>query len=85
MAKMRKTEIELAVTQNVLRLRLARGLTQDDIAIMLQCSRGFIGQIESLNNPSTYSLNQLNQIAFELGCSLHDLIPAKPIPAKDWE
>jgi hypothetical protein len=45
----------------------------------LGISRGFVGQIESPNHPSKYSLDQLNKLAIEMDCLLHDLIPAKPI------
>jgi transcriptional regulator with XRE-family HTH domain len=85
MAKVRKTKIELAVAQQVTRIRHARNYTQDDLAAMLECSRGFIGQIESPNSPSTYSLSQLNRLAFEFGCTLHDLIPKQPMPEEGWE
>lgn len=84
MAKVRKTKIELAVMEKVTQLRLAKGLSQDDIAAILECSRGYIGQIESPNSPSTYNLTHLNRLAYEFECSLHDFLPKHPIIELDW-
>lgn len=81
----RKTKFEMAVISRIAELRREKGLSQDDIAMFLDVSRGFIGQIESMNSPSTYSLNQINRLAFMLECSVHDIIPYAPIEEDTWD
>jgi transcriptional regulator with XRE-family HTH domain len=85
MANSRKTKFEMAIVDKVATIRRERGLSQKQIADILEVTKGFIGQIESSNSPSTYSVNHLNRLAYELGCSLHDLIPSQPIVEKDWD
>jgi transcriptional regulator with XRE-family HTH domain len=69
----------MAIVERVKKMRLEKDLTQDDIAMYLNISRGFVGQIESPNHQSKYSLDQLNKLAIEMDCSLHDFVPEKPI------
>lgn len=80
----KKSKFEIAVIKNVVGKRKEKGLSQSDLAIMLQLTRGFIGQVESPSNPSTYSLNQLNLLAYKFDCSLHDFIPSNPIRENNW-
>ncbi len=79
MAKKFKTKFELAVVNKVKEIREAKGLSQDTIAMYLDLSRGFIGQIESPTSPSKYNLNHLNILALELDCSPRDFMPEKAI------
>jgi len=85
MAKVRKTKIELEIVRRVAGMRHKKKFSQDNIAAVLECSRGYIGQIESPNNPGTYNISQLNRLAFEFECSLHELIPEQPVPEEDRE
>jgi transcriptional regulator with XRE-family HTH domain len=85
MAGNKKTKFEMAVIDKVTEMRQQKNLSQDDIAITLGLTRGFIGQIESPNSPSTYNLNHLNKLAYEFGCSPQDFLPGKPVVEKDWE
>jgi transcriptional regulator with XRE-family HTH domain len=75
----KKSNFELAVIQKVKETREKRDLSQRDIAAILGFSEGFIGQIESPNNPSKYNLNHLNILAKELECSPRDFLPEEPI------
>lgn len=52
-------------------------LTQDDLAFYLDVHRSYIGQVERPTSKSKYNLNQLNRLAYEMGCSPQDFIPAK--------
>lgn len=79
-----KTKLEMAIVNEVIAWRMKKKLSQLELSKLLKLSRGFIGQIESPNSPSKYSLNQLNWLAYKFGCSLHDFIPAKPIKEDDW-
>lgn len=85
MANQQKTKFETAVIDNVTEMRRKKNLSQDDIAIILGLTRGFIGQIESPNSPSTYNLNHLNRLAHEFGCSPQDFLPVKPIVEEGWD
>ncbi len=69
----------MAVINKVRDFRIKNGLTQDHIAGVLEFSRGYIGQVESPTTGSKYNLNHLNKLALEFGCTVHDLIPEKPI------
>lgn len=85
MGEVKKSNFEIAVADKVAEIRRLKGLTQSDLATMLEVTRGFIGQVESPNNSSSYSLDHLNRIAFELNCSVHDLLPSKPIVEQGWD
>ena len=82
---MEKTKFEMAVIDKVADMRRKKRLSQDDIAVILNLSRGYIGQIESPNNASTYNLNHLNRLAYEFGCSPQDFLPGKVVVEDDWE
>lgn len=80
-----KTKFEMAVIDRITEMRRKRNLSQDEIATILGLTRGYIGQIESPNSPSTYNLNHLNRLAYEFECSPQDFLPNKPIVEKDWD
>jgi len=77
-----KTNFEMEVVNLVKEKRIEKGFSQDDIALFLDLSRGFVGQIESPNSPSKYNLNHLNKLAYEMKCSPKDFIPKEPISNK---
>lgn len=77
--KGRKSDIDQYVIDRVKEIRISREISQEGIAAMLDMSRGFIGQIESKNHPAKYNLVHLNKLAIELGCSIKDFFPEKPI------
>lgn len=85
MTSLQKTKFEMAVIDKVTEMRRKKNLSQDEIAIILGLSRGYIGQIESPNSPSTYNINHLNRLAYELGCSPQDFMPNKPIVEEGWD
>ena len=74
-----KTDIELFVIAKVKDKRTELNLSQEDVASILDKSRGFIGQVESQKYPAKYNLNHLNKLAIEFECSFHDFFPSKPI------
>jgi transcriptional regulator with XRE-family HTH domain len=75
----KKSKFETAIVERVKSLREERKLSQVDIAVILNISVGFIGQIESPNSASKYSLDELNRLALEFGCSPRDLLPEKAV------
>lgn len=80
-----KTKFEVAIIENVKEIRIAKGLSQYDISVMLGTSSSFIGQVEIPTHSSKYNLNHLNKLAFEMECLVSDFIPNKPIKEDDWE
>jgi len=76
---MAKSKFQYEVIQQVKAIREAKGFTQDDVADALKVTRGYIGQIESINSQSRYTLDQLNSLALALKCSPKDFIPGTPI------
>ena len=79
MPKNKISKIEQFVINKIKETRIDKGLSQEDIASILDTSRGFIGQIESHNHSAKYNLNHINTLAIELGVSPKDFLPEKPI------
>jgi len=69
----------MAVVDNVRRERNKRNVTQPYLALLLDVTDGYIGQIESPKSPSKYTLDQLNKIATDFGCSPKDFMPDKAV------
>jgi transcriptional regulator with XRE-family HTH domain len=79
MTKNKKTNIEQYVIDKVKEIRIKKEFSQEDIASILDTSRGFIGQVESHNYSAKYNLNHLNILAIELGVSPKEFFPEKGI------
>lgn len=77
--KIQKTKIDWFIINKVKELRIDRKLEQDDIAIHLNVSSGFIGQIESPNFRAKYNTGHLNELAKLFKCSPKDFFPEKPL------
>lgn len=75
----KKSKFEIAVIDKIREMRLKKKLTQDDLAMFLNTSRGFIGQVESPNSGSKYNLNHINKLAQEMNCSPQDFFPEKSV------
>jgi transcriptional regulator with XRE-family HTH domain len=73
-----KTRFEQYVINVVRQKRIEQNKSQDDIALALDLSRGYIGQVESPNHPAKYNMNHINQLAKEFKCSPRDFFPDKP-------
>ena len=73
------SKLDNLISQLVKAKRDAVNLSQDDLAYEIGVTKQFIGQVEDPNDVSHYNLTHLNQIALYFECSLHDLIPSKPI------
>ena len=77
--KSQKTPFELAVIDAVRQKRAEKGLSQEELAMILDTDRSFVGQVESPSNPAKYNLNHLNKIALEWGCSPREFLPVEAI------
>jgi transcriptional regulator with XRE-family HTH domain len=74
-----KSKIDWFIINKVREMRLEKGITQDDIAMQLDLSVGFIGHIESPKFSAKYNLIHLNELAKLFGCSPKDFLPDKPL------
>ena len=74
-----KSKIDWFIINQVKQLRVSLNLEQDDIAIHLNVSNGFIGQIESPNFRAKYNNKHLNELAKLFSCSPKDFFPEKPL------
>lgn len=60
-------------------MRLEKGLSQDDVALHLELSKGYIGHIESPKFIAKYNTFHLNELAKLLKCSPKDFLPEKAL------
>ena len=79
MSTAKKTRFDLAVIERVTAKRRQLGLTQEYIAEVLGLTQSFIAHVESPKNRSKYSLNHLNRLAEEMGCSPREFLPDESI------
>lgn len=69
------TSIEQYVINFVRKKRTKLGLSQSDIAEILNISPGFIGKVESLKYPSKYNLNHIYKLSIYFHCSPQLFLP----------
>jgi transcriptional regulator with XRE-family HTH domain len=77
--KILKNKIDWFIINRVREMRQAKGLSQDDISLHLNLSKGFIGQVESPNFIAKYNIGHLNELAKLFNCSPKDFLPEKPL------
>jgi transcriptional regulator with XRE-family HTH domain len=77
--KILKNKIDWFVINKVREIRLEKGLSQDDIALHLNLSKGYIGHIESPNFIAKYNTGHLNELAKLFKCSPKDFMPERPL------
>lgn len=56
-------------------MRIEHGLSQKELANMIDISIGFMGDIESNKSKAKYSMEQLNELAKVFKCSPKDFLP----------
>ena len=74
-----KSKIDWHIINTVRQMRLDKGLSQDDIALHLDLSKGYIGHIESPHFIAKYNTGHLNELAKLFKCSPKDFMPEKPL------
>ena len=77
--KNQKSKIDQYIISQVKKRREDANLHQDDIAIHLNLSPGFISHIESPNQRAKYNTSHINELAKLLKCSPKDFMPEKPL------
>ncbi|WP_199120297.1 helix-turn-helix domain-containing protein [Pedobacter sp. ASV28] len=73
------TEVEQYIVDFVLKTRLERKLTQEDIGFILGVDRTFIYQVENQNHRAKYNVNHINLLADHWGISPRKFLPEKAI------
>jgi transcriptional regulator with XRE-family HTH domain len=74
-----KNKIDWFIINQVRQMRLDQGLSQDDVAIHLNLSKGYVGHVESPNFIAKYNTTHLNELAKLFKCSPKDFMPDKPL------
>ena len=74
-----KSKIDQYIISQVKKIRIAKGMTQEDIAVHLDLSTGFIGHIESPTYRAKYNAQHLNELAKLFKCSPRDFWPEKSV------
>lgn len=77
--KKAKSKTEWEIVKLVKERRNFKIMSQAKLAVLLNVTSGYIGQIEMENSPSMYTYDQLNKLAIFLKCSIRDFIPQEPI------
>lgn len=77
--KFQKTKIDLHIISVVKDKREKMNIHQDDIAIHLNVSPGFISHVESPHQRAKYNTSHLNELARLFKCSPKDFMPEKPL------
>ena len=73
---MGRPDIRVVVGQNIRRLRLAKGLSQEQLAFEVNLHRTYIGDIE--RGQRNVSVVNLQKIADGLGVTAADLLQTEP-------
>ena len=80
MAKLnKKNKIDWYIVTRVREMRMNAELCQEDIALHLEVSTGYIGQVESPKSRAKYNIHHLNALAKLFKCSPKDFMPEKPM------
>jgi len=74
-----KSKIDEFAINKVREKRLAKKMSQADLANELGMSVGFIGKVESAKYSSHYNIRHLNELAQILECSPQEFLPKKPL------
>jgi len=73
------SKIEQYVIDTVRVKRQEKGISQVQLAHLLNKSEGFIANVESTKRTSKYNLNHINELAIIFQCSPRDFLPKEPV------
>ena len=79
MVQTTRSAIEQYVIDVVRKKRIEKGISQKELAFMLDLSIGFIGDVESTKSRAKYNLNHINKMAEIFECSPAEFLPTTPI------
>lgn len=66
-------QIHLIISENIMRLRRTKGLTQEQLANEINCSQAFINQLET--GAKDCNIEHIYKLSSALECSIHDILP----------
>lgn len=66
-------EIHSQISENIMRLRRTKGLTQEQLANEINCSQAFINQLET--GAKDCNVEHIYKISSVLGCSIYEILP----------
>lgn len=72
------TPIEQYVIDKVRDIRIENGISQRELARLLDLADGFIGKVETPKERAKYNLQHLNDLAKVFKCSPKDFLPDQP-------
>lgn len=68
-------EVDIYLIERVKELRVKKGLSQSQLAHLLDVSTGFIGHVESSKDRAKYNLNMIVKLKKILDCRYDELLP----------
>jgi len=77
--KNQKNKIDWYIVTRIREMRINAGFGQEDIALHLEVSTGYIGHIESPNFRAKYNTSHMNELAKLFKCSPKDFLPEQPL------
>jgi predicted transcriptional regulator len=75
----KKSKIDWYIITRVREMRSQVLLGQEDIALHLEVSTGYIGHVESPNFSAKYTMVQINELAKLFKCSPKEFLPEKAL------
>jgi len=69
--------IEQHVIDYVTGLRTKRGLTQEDIGVIIGAGRSFVAKVENRKERAKYNLTHIDKLADHFGLSPKDFLPER--------
>jgi len=72
------TRLDLYIINRVKELREAKGISQDNLSVLMGFSEKFVGSVENPTLGAKYNIRHLNLLASALECTLWDLLPEEP-------
>ena len=74
-----KSKVDWYLVSRVKQMRLDAGMSQEELAIHLGVSKGYLGHVESPKFSAKYNTNHLNMLAKIFKCSPKEFWPDKAL------
>ena len=72
------SDIEQYVIDKVKEIRVAKGISQRELAYMMDLSQGFVAKVENPKLRAKYNINHIYKLALIFKCTLADILPPLP-------
>ena len=74
-----KSKVDWYLVNRVKQMRIDENMSQEELAVHLGVSKGYLGHIESPKFSAKYNTGHLNHLAKIFKCSPKDFWPEKPL------